>query len=810
MQQQQLAQQALYLKQQQQQQQQQYSNRGINSMYNNNNNGFRGSSSALFPSDSLPSSHVGAWNNNSNVGSQYRSNQFSSPHDTAYHPTSLNSNSIQTQFMQQRNAQQPYAAMKNNYNPTPTATSTYYGNTAQTGYRNEQTGMGNTFTTGGMLEQPSYTNNLIHDTEDEMYGQQPSQQHGVNTLQTGQSSFSSFQSSPPSSTYPVASHPSYPYQPQQQQQHREEEQQYGQINSTDSYHGQDQPYHSTYGQTETQPLNEHFPSYSSTAPQVVNDTEQEYTPNVVSTNVSDYSPEESVQLPNILPSSFSSFSSVPQISFQSHTPLPTQPRQPTEVVDSPINEPTEIDQPIHESSEQHGNGNETEQFNEQIQYDNQQYIEPSNGDETNLEPTTEENVDSNEDDSNVGVAWSPAVVTPPAPKSLLEIQAEELLAEQERERSSKEISYQTRGKIKSSAPIHASRNPSTTTITGSSLPRSAAWASGNTALNYGTSLTEIQNEQSTDVPFVSLLPSAHLNPNPNQSIKLITPIMPADTKTLRSNSNSAWNGKTQQNNNHHQNTIPNVYATSGLKPGPSSTPLLETPSTLTLKSNTGTNTWAQTRSNANSNSTSTTTNNNGIMSIRPKSMLTTERPTVRLLETNSTPTPTSTGTGTGTALLPTPGNVNPTRRTNTHNNKSTRTNTVSNESHRTNPNSTSTNGGSSSAFGGPVMSSDFSAWCVRELDSLTGNSSSYADLPQFLMTLDDSEVCQYIHEYLGSGPQIEQFAEQFLRYKQFETTKQHENENVTETNGQVTGTNAGQAAAAQAADAARARRRRKK
>lgn len=65
-------------------------------------------------------------------------------------------------------------------------------------------------------------------------------------------------------------------------------------------------------------------------------------------------------------------------------------------------------------------------------------------------------------------------------------------------------------------------------------------------------------------------------------------------------------------------------------------------------------------------------------------------------------------------------------------------------------------------FGGSRMSGDLSEWCAVQLKKL--NNSDDLTLIHFCMTLDSpAEVREYLAAYLGSTPQVSQFATDFLK-----------------------------------------------
>uniref|UniRef100_A0A7S3HRN5 GYF domain-containing protein n=1 Tax=Spumella elongata TaxID=89044 RepID=A0A7S3HRN5_9STRA len=70
-----------------------------------------------------------------------------------------------------------------------------------------------------------------------------------------------------------------------------------------------------------------------------------------------------------------------------------------------------------------------------------------------------------------------------------------------------------------------------------------------------------------------------------------------------------------------------------------------------------------------------------------------------------------------------------------------------------------------SDFGGKEMSKDMADWCATQLKRLKGSDD--LTLVQFCMSLDSAvEVREYLSEYLGSSPEITNFATDFIKYKE--------------------------------------------
>eukprot|EP00455_Lapot_gusevi_P005049 TRINITY_DN1212_c0_g1_i9.p1 TRINITY_DN1212_c0_g1~~TRINITY_DN1212_c0_g1_i9.p1 ORF type:complete len:202 (-),score=96.61 TRINITY_DN1212_c0_g1_i9:112-693(-) len=78
--------------------------------------------------------------------------------------------------------------------------------------------------------------------------------------------------------------------------------------------------------------------------------------------------------------------------------------------------------------------------------------------------------------------------------------------------------------------------------------------------------------------------------------------------------------------------------------------------------------------------------------------------------------------------------------------------------------------GSKNAFGGPVLSADFETWCREEMTKLTGSDD--ITLVSFLNTLDSpNQIREYLHQYLGDSPAVEQFYNNFLINRDFDRNK---------------------------------------
>lgn len=83
------------------------------------------------------------------------------------------------------------------------------------------------------------------------------------------------------------------------------------------------------------------------------------------------------------------------------------------------------------------------------------------------------------------------------------------------------------------------------------------------------------------------------------------------------------------------------------------------------------------------------------------------------------------------------------------------------------------------AFGGRCMSEEFREWCRKELKKLTGTED--ITLAQYLITLESSQqIRDYIYEYLGSNSSVQEFADAFLSFKEFDQdNKQQTNSKKT-------------------------------
>ncbi len=70
-----------------------------------------------------------------------------------------------------------------------------------------------------------------------------------------------------------------------------------------------------------------------------------------------------------------------------------------------------------------------------------------------------------------------------------------------------------------------------------------------------------------------------------------------------------------------------------------------------------------------------------------------------------------------------------------------------------------------SEFGGKTMSQDMADWCSVQLKRLKGSDEAM-ELLQFCMSLKSSgEIREYLSHYLGSSPQVTNFATEFIKYK---------------------------------------------
>ena len=68
-------------------------------------------------------------------------------------------------------------------------------------------------------------------------------------------------------------------------------------------------------------------------------------------------------------------------------------------------------------------------------------------------------------------------------------------------------------------------------------------------------------------------------------------------------------------------------------------------------------------------------------------------------------------------------------------------------------------------FGTGEMSSEFKSWCEKEMKSLKADMA----LAYFCYSLENSaEIREYMRDYLGSTPQVSQFASDFIKRKGFE------------------------------------------
>ncbi len=70
-----------------------------------------------------------------------------------------------------------------------------------------------------------------------------------------------------------------------------------------------------------------------------------------------------------------------------------------------------------------------------------------------------------------------------------------------------------------------------------------------------------------------------------------------------------------------------------------------------------------------------------------------------------------------------------------------------------------------SEFGGKTMSKDMADWCSVQLKRLKGSDEAM-ELLQFCMSLKSSgDIREYLSHYLGSSPQVTNFATEFIKYK---------------------------------------------
>jgi hypothetical protein len=70
-----------------------------------------------------------------------------------------------------------------------------------------------------------------------------------------------------------------------------------------------------------------------------------------------------------------------------------------------------------------------------------------------------------------------------------------------------------------------------------------------------------------------------------------------------------------------------------------------------------------------------------------------------------------------------------------------------------------------SEFGGKMMSKDMADWCSMQLKKLKGSDDAM-ELLQFCMSLKSSvEIREYLSQYLGSSPQVTNFATEFIKFK---------------------------------------------
>jgi hypothetical protein len=71
------------------------------------------------------------------------------------------------------------------------------------------------------------------------------------------------------------------------------------------------------------------------------------------------------------------------------------------------------------------------------------------------------------------------------------------------------------------------------------------------------------------------------------------------------------------------------------------------------------------------------------------------------------------------------------------------------------------------------MTPSLESWCKEQMEKLNGTDD--LTLIQFCMTLTDrDEIRQYLTAYLGSTPQVNNFATEFIRRKWGDNNKQEE------------------------------------
>lgn len=70
-------------------------------------------------------------------------------------------------------------------------------------------------------------------------------------------------------------------------------------------------------------------------------------------------------------------------------------------------------------------------------------------------------------------------------------------------------------------------------------------------------------------------------------------------------------------------------------------------------------------------------------------------------------------------------------------------------------------------FGGKGMSREMSEWCSAQLRKITNADTDNSALMEFCSSLDSaSEIREYLSQYLGSSPQLTNFATDFIKYKE--------------------------------------------
>jgi len=382
-------------------------------------------------------------------------------------------------------------------------------------------------------------------------------------------------------------------------------------------------------------------------------------------------------------------------------------------------------------------------------------------------------------------------------KSLVEIQAEEERLQKQREQQAKE---------RSGAGASATRK---------ALPFNTAWG------NQATGLSLIPDETATSTSANALLPTP---PSSTPSIKLLTPILSTvgGKQIKQATGKIGKNGrrteaalvqmeeaetKEDENADTEEKTTEPTETTTTTAPATTTTTAAPTnawasraaaaaqkeataASTSTTTSQPVVNAWAARRPAGVGGSTSTTSapasspsapllpsptapvQHAPLLTIRPswlegKPLPSKPLNTVRILESQvldpqPQPQKRTTGRSTGTS------SSSQSRSSTTTSSSRSRTTTTTASQEK--PSSESSGTGTASAFGGPTMSADFERWCREKLSEISGEKTPDLTLLQFLMTCgEDEEVREYIHQYLGTGQQVDEFADGFLQLKAFES-----------------------------------------